>query len=60
MKTRVDDQLRDEAARFSLRHTCEHCCHFDGSRCGDDWPTEEHRLPIAEGTVVFCKQFEMT
>ncbi len=60
MKTRVDDRLREEAARFVLRHTCDDCCHFDGSRCGEDWPTAQHRLPLVEeGEVVFCKEFEM-
>lgn len=60
MKTTVDDRLRREAARFTLRHTCEDCCHFDGVRCGDAWPTTEHRLPIARAdTIAFCKQFEV-
>ena len=64
MKTHVDDRLRDEAARFSLRHTCDDCAHFDGARCASEWPTREHRLPIhraiAHGAiVVFCKEFEV-
>ena len=60
MRTSVDERLRDEAARFSLRHTCDACAHFDGARCGDAWPTEQHRLPLAgESTVVFCKEFEL-
>ncbi len=65
MKTRIDDRLRKEAARFVLRHTCDDCCHFDEgrARCGEDWPTAEHRLPLAKNErdeVVFCKEFEMT
>ena len=33
--------------------------HFDGARCGDAWPTEQHRLPLARDEVVFCKEFEL-
>ena len=59
MKTLVDERLLDEAERFRLRHSCEDCAHFDGARCGDAWPTEEHRLPVVNGSfIVFCKQFE--
>jgi hypothetical protein len=59
MRTRVDARLLDEAERFSLRHACEHCCHFDGERCGEAWPTAPHRLPLAKDEVVFCKEFEL-
>ena len=59
MKTLVDERLIEEAARFGLRHRCDDCVHWDGVRCGDAWPTEAHRLPIAsEAIVVFCKEFE--
>ena len=60
MKIRADARLAEEAERFAFRHTCDDCSHFDGARCGDDWPTAEHRLPIAVAReVVFCKEFEM-
>ncbi len=60
MKTVVDGRLESEAERYAFRFRCDDCCHFDGARCGDDWPTPEHRLPLARGgVVVFCKQFEI-
>ena len=59
MKTVVDDRLRDEAARFSLVHRCDECAHWSGEACSAEWPTAEHRLPIAAAPiVVFCKEFE--
>ena len=60
MKIRVDERLEREAERFRFRFRCDDCAHFDGARCGDGWPTREHRLPLArDGVIVFCKQFEM-
>ena len=63
MRTLVDERLIEESARFALRHRCDDCVHFDGERCGDAWPTEAHRLPLAQlrpgdAVVVFCKEFE--
>ncbi|HEX4512753.1 MAG TPA: hypothetical protein VH054_04430 [Polyangiaceae bacterium] len=59
MKTKVDDRLVEESARFALRHRCEDCVHWDGARCGDAWPTEPHRVPVVrDAIVVFCKGFE--
>ncbi len=60
MKTVVDERLRDEAKRFSLKHRCDDCVHgASDNTCANMWPTEEHRLPIADNPiVVFCKEFE--
>ena len=61
-------QFDDEARRYALRFTCEHCGHFDAhaEACRHEWPTGEHRLaryqaPLGDppGEVVFCKEFEL-
>jgi hypothetical protein len=58
MRVLADDRLRDEAARFTFRHTCDHCCHFAGRRCGNGWPIDGERRDD-DDEVVFCKEFEM-
>jgi hypothetical protein len=63
VRTRVDDKLRLEAARFELRFTCEHCAHFvpERSACAHGYPTEAHRaldLAVLDG-FEFCKEFEL-
>jgi hypothetical protein len=63
MITTVDERLRREAGRFSLRFACEDCAHFDQPRaaCAHGYPTEAHRaVDLAErAELVFCKEFEL-
>ncbi len=60
MKTLVDARLDEEAARFKLRHTCDHCVHFDGERCSHGYPTAPHRVQITPAAwMAFCKEFEL-
>ena len=63
MKTRVDDALRSEAARFRLRFTCGDCAHFvpDRRACAHGYPTEPHRDVALEqvADLEFCKEFEL-
>lgn len=63
MKTRVDARLREEAERFGLRFTCEHCVHFEPERraCAHGYPTEPHLAVVLarEGEIEFCKEFEL-
>jgi hypothetical protein len=61
--SRVDQQLRDEAARFRLRFGCESCAHFapEAQSCGNGYPTAPHRgidLSRVEA-LEFCKDFEI-
>ena len=61
--SRVDQQLRDEAARFCLRFSCESCAHFspEAQSCGNGYPTAPHRgidLERVEA-LEFCKDFEI-
>jgi len=61
--SRVDQRLRDEAARFRLRFTCEACAHFapESQRCGNGYPTAPHRdIDLAHVEALeFCKEFEV-
>ena len=63
MRTPVDAQLQDEARRFQLRFTCEHCVHFAAERraCANEYPTHAH-LDIdleRRESLEFCKEFEL-
>lgn len=63
MKTRVDARLRDEARRFGLVFTCEHCAHFasDTGECAHEYPNHAHRSGALEERteLEFCKEFEL-
>ena len=63
MRTRVDDLLRAEAARYRLAFSCDRCAQFDAETrlCALEYPTEPHRDAGLEGRdeVVFCKLFEL-
>lgn len=63
MKTRVTPAFREEAARFRLAFTCEHCAHFvpESNACGNGYPTEPHRkVDLAtRSELEFCKSFEL-
>ncbi len=63
MRTPVDPQLREEAQRFELRFTCEHCVHFAADRraCANEYPTHAHLGIDLERSVSleFCKEFEL-
>jgi len=63
VRTLVDSRLREEAARFQLRFTCEDCVHFAEERraCANGYPTHAHLqidLQHAE-SLEFCKEFEL-
>ena len=63
MRTPVDLRLREEAAEFQLRFTCEHCVHFAAEKraCANEYPTLPH-LGIDLNSAVsleFCKEFEL-
>ncbi len=63
MRTVVDERLREEAVRFAFVHRCDECVHSASAEneiaCASEWPTADHRLPIATASiVVFCKEFE--
>lgn len=64
MITTVDEQFRQEVARFDLRCTCDHCGAYDPHRvlCAYGYPTGPHRrLPMADvREFAFCKAFELT
>jgi hypothetical protein len=63
MISRVDDRLREQIARFSLRYTCEACVHFerDVGACSNGYSTIPHRQTDIRTTteLVFCKAFEL-
>ena len=63
MRTLVDSQLREEAARFELRFTCEACVHFAAERraCANGYPTHAHLDIDLERvqSLEFCKEFEL-
>ena len=63
MNTRVDPQLRQEAQAFSLRFSCEDCCHRvdDGPAlaCSMAYPVELLRRALDDETLAFCKSFEL-
>jgi hypothetical protein len=61
--SRVDQRLRDEAARFELRFGCESCVHFapETRTCGNGYPTAPHLgVDLARSqSLEFCKEFEV-
>jgi hypothetical protein len=63
MKSRVDPRFREEARRYALCYTCEHCAHYDPERerCGNGYPTDPHRRRDLKDVreLLFCKQFEL-
>ncbi|MBK7584901.1 MAG: hypothetical protein IPI67_32515 [Myxococcales bacterium] len=63
MITRVDEQLRREAALHSLKFSCEDCAHFVADRhaCANGYPTgPHHAVQLAQvSTLEFCKEFEL-
>ena len=61
MRTRVDDRLRAEAARFSFRFACEDCVHFDGpsQRCSLAYPAEPRRDALETDALELCKEFDL-
>jgi hypothetical protein len=63
VKTVTDARLRDEAARFALRFTCEECVHFDLPRalCGNGYPPGPRDGSLARDAseLAFCKEYEL-
>jgi len=61
--SRVDERLRDEAARFALRFGCESCVHFapEHAACGNGYPTAPHlHVDLSQAqSIEFCKEFEV-
>jgi hypothetical protein len=61
--SRVDERLRQEAARFELRFGCESCAHFapEQSACGNGYPTAPHLgVDLSRAhSLQFCKEFEV-
>ena len=65
MRTQVDDRLRREAARFSLRFACDDCAHFradveEGQRCSLGYPAAPRRDAIHAPDLELCKSFELS
>jgi hypothetical protein len=61
MKTKVTEQLRDEAEKFRLQFACPHCAYFDPDQdiCSEGYPHDEHRSPeLVTSEILFCKLFE--
>lgn len=70
MKFPLTEELLDEAKRYALRSSCQHCLFFvaEESRCAHGWPDEgESRWPLDKPDedgkqptwVAFCKEFEL-
>jgi hypothetical protein len=61
VRTRVDDRLRDEAARFAFRFACEDCVHFDERRahCSLGYPAAPRRRALIGADLELCKSFEL-
>ena len=62
--SRVDERLREEAARFALRFGCESCAHFapEAAACGNGYPTRPHLgVDLSRvDSLEFCKAFEVS
>jgi hypothetical protein len=62
VKTRVDERVRQEVARFAFRFACEDCAHAqeeDGLRCSLGYPAGPRRTALRETHLEFCKAFEL-
>jgi hypothetical protein len=63
VRTPVDDRLRREAARFSLRFACDDCAHFgadvDGGRCSLGYPAAPRREALDAPDLELCKSFDL-
>jgi hypothetical protein len=62
MRTRVDEQLRREAAQFRLAFGCGRCAYYDELRgeCAEGYPIDEHvRADLVADELLFCKLFEL-
>lgn len=70
MRVPLTDLLLEEAERYALRSSCEHCVFYlrQSKGCLHEWPNEEQRRwPLdasdASGSrpseVSFCKEFEL-
>jgi len=61
VKTRIDERLRLEVARYHLRFACDDCAHFDAEvdRCSLDYPAAPRRGALAGTEVELCKSFEL-
>jgi hypothetical protein len=60
---RIDERLREEAARVRLVFACPSCAQFEPEAgiCALGYPNEDHVNPSldARSDVVFCKAFEL-
>jgi hypothetical protein len=63
VKTRVDDRLRRESARFAFRFACDDCAHAHGEgtglRCSLGYPAVPRLGALGEDEVLLCKTFEL-
>jgi hypothetical protein len=63
VQTPVDEQLRREASRYSLRYACQNCAHFapETGTCAEGYPNHDHVAAPLETTrtLIFCKSFEL-
>jgi hypothetical protein len=63
MITKVDSELRSQAARFCFRFSCGSCIHYELDRqaCSHGYPSEPHQQSHLEGVeeLYFCKDFEL-
>jgi hypothetical protein len=53
--------LRDEAARFAFRFSCDDCAHFADrtARCSLSYPAEPRRDALEHRHLALCKDFEL-
>jgi hypothetical protein len=61
VKTRVDERLHLEVARYEFRFACDDCAHFDvrGARCSMDYPAAPRRDALRGDAIELCKSFEL-
>ena len=61
MRTKVDDVLRAEIARYRLRFACDDCVHFDRDRerCEHGYAAAPRASDLGSRELSFCKEFEL-
>lgn len=61
MKTEVNEELREQAALYRFRFSCENCAYFveETRSCSEGYPVDEHLDgSLAGPLLLFCKLFE--
>lgn len=64
MKIARDEKFFQQAHRYELRYTCEHCAfyHEASGSCVHGFPNHEHLASYYERPgpfIIFCKDFEL-